>query len=73
MNNSETMPKTTAQSSIHAFIQAAKEYAAQNPRPKRTEPMTAAERDAVNRRIIEKLDQLGMIRHDDDAKAGDSE
>ena len=67
MNNKSNVPE-----SIQAFIEAAGRFAAQNPRPKRTEPMTAAERDAVNRRIIEKLEQLGMIRHDD-AKAGDSE
>ena len=73
MNNSETMPKTTAQSSIHAFIQAAKEYAAQNPdaKPKRTEPMTAAERKAIIDEIITMLRIIGLVT--DNQKAGDSE
>lgn len=60
------------QAAILCFIAKLMQEQERNPQPE-PEPMTAAERDAMNRRIIEKLDALGLVLHEPEQKAGDSQ
>ena len=49
------------QAAFSALLEDAKRYAAQNPKPKRTKPMTAEERAATIQEIIDIFVQLGIV------------